>query len=103
MKPEDFLDLEEMFGDEEPPEEITHASFTIIPGDNVNHASLVYWANGVEGTRMNWGLSMYYGYRYNGPDIPIGDSQAKRILENLVGAGEELEDIDSDTNWVYVE
>ena len=88
LDPNDFVDTDEIEDwDDYDADEITHAGFTIVPGDQVDHASLIYRADGVYGpegsTRQRWGISLYYGYRYNGDDIPIPDAYARHILENL--------------------
>lgn len=80
--------------------EIAYAGITIVPGDEVAHTSLVY------DTQGNWCISMYYGYRYNGPDVEIGEYQARDVLLNLTDHG--VRDDFSDTDifeydWAYME
>lgn len=92
-----------MFEDDYNPDEVIHASFTIVPGDSVDNTSLVWWKDGIEGTNQSWGISMYCGYQYNGPDIPISAQSARRILDNLSGSTP-IEQFEwSEHDWVYVE
>lgn len=108
LDPDDFIDHEEIFADDydgqadaDEDYDIYHASFTIVPGGDVDHATLVFWRNGVEHFRQQWGISLYYGYRYNGQDIPISEERAQHILENIGGDVDEYDWEAQD--WVYVE
>lgn len=110
LNPNDFVDPDEVFEDDYDAEEISLAEFTIVPGDDINHAALVWSKKGIGqpggGRRSGptWALSMYYGYRYNGDDIPIPDASAKHILGNLLGAGASAEDTDwAALGWAYFE
>lgn len=47
MNPNDFVDTDAAFDDDYDPDEITFAEFTVVPGDEVNHATLVYNGSGV--------------------------------------------------------
>lgn len=107
LDPNDFIDTDAVFDAEYNPDRITLATFTIVPGDQVNHCELVYWDDGVTflggPTGTNWAISMYYGYRYNGDDIPIMPDAARHILETLAGS-RDLKDYDwAAQNWVYCE
>jgi hypothetical protein len=108
LDPNDWIDVDEMFPDDYGPDEITYAGFTIVPGDTTDYCSLIWWADGVNleggGTGCNWAISMYYGYRYNGQDIPIGDYAAEHILKNLSGKGNNWKEYDwAAQDWVYAE
>lgn len=107
--PNEFVDVDEAFKDEPDynPDEITFAEFTIVPGDDVNHAALVYWADGVSffggSTGCKWAISLYQGYHYNGQDLPIGDDAAQHVLETLAD-NRELEEYEwTAQNWTYFE
>lgn len=103
LDPNDFVDTDEVFDDEYNGQNddgrITYAEFTIVPGSEVSHASLVYHDDGVSflggSTGANWAISLYYGYRYNGQDLPISDKAARHVLEKLGDSGRDL----SATDW----
>lgn len=108
IDPRDFVDPDDVFEDDYDPDEITLASFTIVPGGEVAHATLEWRANGISflggSTGTNWAIGLYYGYRYNGQDLPLHDPDAARhVLEKLSGTTN-LEDYDwAAQNWAYFE
>lgn len=107
LDPNDFVDLDEAFEDDYDPDEITYAEFTIVPGDQVNHAALVYSSRGVSflggSTGTNWAISLYQGYHYNGQDLPISGDVARHVLETLAGT-RDLESYEwAAHNWTYFE
>lgn len=83
IRPSQFVAVDDVLPEGSDADEITFAEFVIVPGSDIDHTTLVYRADGIEGTRGTWGLSMYYPYRYNGPDVAISDRDADRILRNL--------------------
>lgn len=107
LDPNDFVDPDDVFEEEYDADEITLASFTIVPGEGVNHAELVYQANGISflggSTGSNWAIDLYYGYRYNGQNLPIPDDAARHVLEKLSGTNN-FEDYDwAAQDWAYFE
>lgn len=109
IDPNDFVDTDEAWKDEDynPDDGITHADFTIIPGGQVDGATLVYKARGANLAGRDfgtpWAISLYQAYRYNGQDIPISHVAAEHILRNLAGTNN-LEDYDwVAQDWTYFE
>jgi hypothetical protein len=108
LDPNDFVDADEVFGDDYDADSISCAWFTIVPGGEVDHASLVYYEDGhsflggTPGTK--WAISLNGGYRYNGQDLPLHDPRAPRhVLEELSGT-EDLSEFDwPAVNWAYFE
>ncbi len=91
--PNDFVNVDEAFGDGYDRDRIALASFVIVPGGEVANASLEYkdrgfaFLGGSGGPK--WAIDLYAGYRYNGQDIPIHDPDAIRhILEKLAGTSD---------------
>jgi len=108
LDPNDFVDTDEAFEDDYDADEITFAGFTIVPGDQVSHAELVYWADGVSflGGRPSvcWAISLYQGYHYNGQDLPLHDpDEARHVLETLSGTTELAEYDWAAQDWAYFE
>jgi hypothetical protein len=81
LDPDDFVDFDGS---------IDYANFTIIPGDEVDHASLVFRRDGVTflggQTGECWAIDLYYPGRYNGDSIPISGRHARHILEKVTSA-----------------
>ena len=96
LDPNNFVDVDDVFPKYHDEDEISYAEFVIIPGTDTNGASLIYRKRGVEGTSQEWGLSMRYGYIYNGPSIPISKRDADRILDNLYS--QPLDEVDWETD-----
>lgn len=106
LDPNDFVDADEVFEDDYDADEITYANFVIVPGPDVNYTSLVFNAEGIYGpsgrSGSRWGINMYYGYRYNGDAIPIAESHAEYILDNIGDHDHESFDWAAQ-NWTYFE
>lgn len=107
IDPNDFVDTDAVFEDDYDPEKVTMATFTIVHGDEVNHAELVFRDDGIHflgrSTRAKWGVSLYEGYHYNGQDLPIRPEAARHVLETVSGTTN-LEEYDwSAQNWAYFE
>lgn len=108
LDPNDFVNPDDVFEDDYDAEKITLATFTIVPGDQVDHATLVYnerghaFLGGSGGPK--WAISLYYGYRYNGQDLPLHDpDEARHVLETLSGTTN-LEEYDwAAQDWAYFE
>jgi hypothetical protein len=98
LNPNDFVDVDEAFEDDYDPDEITLATFTIVPGDQVGHAYLEYnerghaFLGGSGGPK--WAIGLYQGYHYNGQSLPLHDpDEARHVLETLSGTSN-LEEYD---------
>ena len=106
--PNDFVDVDAAFNDDYDPGEITLATFTVVPGDQVAHAELVYKAHGHHflggSAGPEWAIGLYYGYRYNGQNLPLHDpDEPRHVLEILAGT-RSLEEYDwTGQDWAYFE
>ena len=108
LDPNDFVDTDEVFEDDYDPDEITLATFTIVPGDSVDHATLVYNEHGFSflggSSGPKWAIDLYSGYRYNGQPLELHDpDQARHVLETLAGTSEFSEYDWSAQDWAYFE
>ena len=102
LDPNNFVDVEAAFADVDvppnptdaptyDPDEITFAEFEISQS-----TSLIYH-------REEWRLTMYSGFRYNGPDVRVGPQQAKEVLTNLAD-NRQLDEFDWPAqHWVHFE
>jgi hypothetical protein len=110
LDPNDFVAVDEVFGDDYNADSITHAWFTIVHTADgmVDEAVLVYNANGqsflggTPGTK--WAIRLNGGHRYNGQDLPLHDARAPRhVLEELSGT-KDLQGVEwADSPWAYFE
>lgn len=107
LDPDEWVDAEEVFGDDYDPEAgITRAEFTLIPYEGVYRLLLVFKADGVrlrgEKPEMSWGLSFYSAYRINAA-IPIPRDHAKLILSKLSGTNDFADYDWAEKDWTYFE
>lgn len=107
INPDDLIDIDQVFGDEHDASTVSYAEFTIVPGEQVNHAALVFRRGGISflggDTGLNWAISLYQGYHYNGQDLPIGEQAARHVLEKLAGS-RDLAGYDwAAQDWTYFE
>jgi hypothetical protein len=107
IDPNDFVAADDVFPDDYDADTIGHAWFTIIPGDSVDAAALVFNENGhpftpdPDGTK--WAISLY-GPRYNGQDIPLDDPGAPRHILQTMSRTRDLSEFDwSAVDWAYFE
>lgn len=108
LDPNEWVDTDEAFPESYCPEEgITHAEFTIIPGEGMNGLSLVFDADGISflGAQSGayWALSIYSPHRYSGQDIPVHHEHAEHILAEMAGT-DVLGEFDwAAYDWTYFE
>jgi hypothetical protein len=108
LDPNDFVAVDEVFGDDYSADSITHAWFTIIPGDSVDAATLTYDEGGTHflggPAGPKWAIRLYGGYRFNGQALPLHDpGEPRHVLENLSGT-KDLSEFDwSSVDWASFE
>jgi hypothetical protein len=108
LDPDNWVDTGEAFPDDySPAAGITHAEFTILPGDEVNRLSLVFDADGISFlgafSGAYWALSIHAPYHYSGQDIPVHHEHAEHILAEMAGT-DVFEEYDWHAqDWAYFE
>jgi hypothetical protein len=108
LDPNEFVDTDAVFDPEYDAEKITMACFTVVPGESVDHAVLVYSEStmGLGGKRADtrWALSLYAAYHYNGDSLPLHDHDAPRyVLESIAGTRDLAEYDWAAADWAYFE
>jgi len=108
LDPNDFVDADEVFGDDYNPDRITWASFVVVPGNADDHATLSYYDRGHHflggSSGPKWAIELYSAFRYNGQALPLHDpGEPRHVLEKLSG-GEDLESYNwAAQSWTYFE